>query len=169
MSAFLDLLSTWLIWDRSAIEQGQLWRLLTGVLVHLSWGHALANLLGFGLWLRLEGLANFALGLRQRLVFAVGAAVVVQTAMLAGTDYAWCAGASATLYGLFTFTSLRCGWRGGVMLAMLLGWLVAGPQMLEYSFPVAVQAHWVGVAAGVVAAALFWVHKRRLPAWGLPA
>lgn len=169
MSAFLDLLSTWLIWNRAAIEQGQLWRLLTGALVHLSWGHALANALGFGLWLRLEGLANFPLPLRHRLGFAVVAVGVVQTAMLVGTDYAWCAGASATLYGLFTFTSLRCGWRGGVMLAMLLGWLLTGPQLVEYSFPVAVQAHWVGVAVGAAAAVVFWARLRRLPAWGLPA
>lgn len=165
----LAALSEWLRWDRSALEQGQLWRLLTPAVIHLSVGHALANGVGFALWLRLEGLANFALTLRQRLLLAPVVAVAVHALMLPGTNYAWSAGASAMLYALFAFTALRCGWRGGVMFAMLVGWLLAGPQVIDYSFPVAVQAHWVGVVVGTAAGIAFWVRRRSWPAWGLPA
>lgn len=167
--AVFDALTQALDWNRSAILHGQLWRLLTPAFVHLTWGHAAANLIGFLLWWRLEGLANLPLTMGRRIGAALGGAVVVHSLLLVLTPYDWYAGASATLYGLFVFTALRCGWRGGVMLALLLGWLIEGARFVDYSFAVAHQAHWVGVGVGLLSAIVFWAYQRRLPAWGLPA
>lgn len=47
MVYLLPGLSDLLIYDRRAILSGELWRFLTGHLVHFSWGHLFFNLLGF--------------------------------------------------------------------------------------------------------------------------
>lgn len=58
------------IYDRQAIQAGEFWRLLTGHLVHLSPGHLITDLLGFGLsgvliercWGHKSGLLYLAMG-----------------------------------------------------------------------------------------------------------
>lgn len=169
LAAVLTVLNDWFIWDRAALEHGQLWRLVTASLVHLTWSHAFANAVGLVLWWRLEGLANMPMAPRSRLAAFVIGSALVHIGILGATNYDWYAGASATLYGLFAYTALRCGWRGGVMLSALLLWLSAGPRVVEYSFPVAVQAHWVGLAVGVCAGVVFWARRHRWPVLGLPS
>jgi rhomboid family GlyGly-CTERM serine protease len=147
----LQTLSDWLIWNRADIMRGEVWRMGTATLVHLSWQHAAANLIGLAIWWRLESLTATPESTRNRVLGMLVGAFGVGALLLLG-DYSWCAGASGLVYGLFAFTALRSSGRGLVMLAMLLAWLVLGPQLVTYSFPVAVQAHWAGVVLGAAAA-----------------
>jgi rhomboid family GlyGly-CTERM serine protease len=148
----IQTLGDWLIWNRADIARGQLWRLGSGALVHLSWAHALANLTGIGLWWRLESLTPRPESTRNRLLGMFAGAFGVG-ALLLLSDLDWYAGASGLLYGLFTYTALRGGARGLALLALLLVWLVLSPRLIDHGFPVAAAAHWAGVALGAGAAA----------------
>jgi rhomboid family GlyGly-CTERM serine protease len=157
---FLQTLGDGLIWNRADIARGQIWRLGTGALVHLSAAHALANLTGLGLWWRLESLLPpQPESTRHRLLGMLAGAFGVG-ALLLLSDLSWYAGASGLVYGLFTYTALRGGARGWVLLALLLGLLVLSPRLIDHGVPVAVAAHWAGVALGAAAAA-----ARRAQRW----
>ncbi len=149
---FLQQLSDALIWKRDAIAQGQLWRLATGNFVHLSWGHALANVIGLAIWWRMESLSDRPLSARTRIAVLATGSIGVGVLLFFFSSYQWYAGASGVVYGLFALTALRSGARGLVMLGLLLTWLLMGPRYVSYSFPVAVDAHWSGLALGMALA-----------------
>ena len=88
------------------MEKGELWRLITGHLVHLGWGHLLMNLLGF--WLI------------QQLFFRNGAPILIcisglilltlgtSTGLyLFSTSVEWYRGFSGVLHGLLIWGLLR--------------------------------------------------------------
>lgn len=88
----------WFEYDRSLIAV-QPWRLLTGHLVHLSWSHALVNLVALMLITRI-----FArwLGPRQEIaVLALCALGISLVFWLLLPELAWYRGLSGALHGLF--------------------------------------------------------------------
>lgn len=92
-------------YDREAIASGEIWRLLTGHVVHLNIWHLALNLLG--LWLIAEllcngGPARYAAGL---LFFS---ALFIDLALWsAHPDVGWYVGLSGTLHGLWAGCALR--------------------------------------------------------------
>lgn len=81
-----------LVYDRSLIQQGEVWRLATGHLVHLDQDHLAWNLVAF---LALGAIMETALCMRRRDLLTV---------MLAGAT-----GVSAYLWGLRPDITLYCG------------------------------------------------------------
>lgn len=117
---------TWrlaLRYDHTAIGQGQLWRLLTGHVVHLGWAHLALNLTGIALCAAMApGLFTRALPWRVA-VLALGISVLLWSLSPGVGGYV---GFSGVLYGL-----LVCGlWpqrRDPAMAAALLlvvGWML---------------------------------------------
>jgi rhomboid family GlyGly-CTERM serine protease len=96
-------LSSLLVFDRLAIDQGEFWRLLTGHLVHLSSTHLFANVLALGVVgsvierLRLPG--NAALPV----VMALGISIVLYIYEPQLIVYG---GLSGIIYGLATYLAL---------------------------------------------------------------
>ncbi len=129
--------STWqttLEYQRQAIGNGELWRLVTGHLVHLGWGHLLMNLLGF--WL------IWQLFLRQdsRLTICVGGLSLLTLGTSLGLylfspGIAWYRGLSGVLHGVLFWSLLRemkphplsNGILLGLLMAKLLWEQASGP------------------------------------------
>ena len=151
-----------LIYDRSALARGELWRLLTAHLVHYSGAHLLNNMLVLGCaawlvetryrsdWLRIAALSGIA----------ICAAVFVFE-----PDIARYAGASGVSFALLTYAALRGlaenpRWRivctmvlATVSLKLiaesLLGWQLVDWQQ-EAGFVTVTLSHAVGAGTGVL-------------------
>jgi rhomboid family GlyGly-CTERM serine protease len=107
VAAGLALLGSWgreaLRYDRMAIADGEVWRLVSGHFVHLGWSHFVLNGVGFGLicylvaarfgvrqWLLISGIviAGIDLGfwfLQPQLVWYVGMSGLLHGLLAAGT------------------------------------------------------------------------------------
>jgi rhomboid family GlyGly-CTERM serine protease len=142
---------------RAAVLHGQLWRLLTGNLVHLGWAHLLRDLAGlFLIW----GL--FAPRMRDRtwLALILACATAVGLGLLAfSPQVAWYVGISGVLFGLFCAGALlewpqRPLYAGALLLgmAMVIGWtLHAGAlpgETRDLGGAVVPQAHLYGALGG---------------------
>jgi rhomboid family GlyGly-CTERM serine protease len=107
-----------LAWDRSAILQGQVWRLWTGHLVHVSGSHAGADVLAL---FATGSLAEPLLGARRFALTLLGGAALVSLGLLAfAPALAEYRGAS----GLATLTAVLAGalaWRSHPRLRPVLG------------------------------------------------
>lgn len=167
--ALLCLLAQWpdlapyLRYERAAILQGEVWRLLSAHLTHLSGTHLALNLLGLTLiwqifgdgfrqrqWLLILGLTFLGIGLGLIVLYP---------------QVQWYVGLSGSLHGLFVAGALakwRSGnWLGPLLLAGLVfklireQWLgpIAGSIALTGG-PVLTQAHLLGAVAGLLATAL---------------
>ncbi|WP_455220677.1 rhombosortase [Kaarinaea lacus] len=95
----------WLRFDRNAILSGEVWRLFTGHLAHLSWSHLAMNLLGLALvwglfdrylptrrWLHVMLFAGFGISLLllvvdSHLLYYVGLSGVLHAMFIAGCLY----------------------------------------------------------------------------------
>ena len=157
-------------YQRDALENGQYWRLVSGHLVHLSFGHLWPNLVA----LVIIG-ALFDGVLRNadwwRVSFAATAAIDLGLYLLE-PGVTWYVGLSGVLHGLVAAGALAlCLDRQmlGVVLAIGLGAKlsfeqVAGPVPLtaeSVGGPVVVAAHLYGAAGGLLAEALTRVVRRR--------
>lgn len=146
-------------YQRDAVLHGQYWRLLSGNLVHLGWGHLLHDLVGLWLiWLLfaplLRARAWLALLLTDALAVGLGL-------LLFSPQVAWYVGISAVLYGLFAAGCLA-QWRSrplwaGLLLAgeaALLAWSnLVGPLPAEswgMDGPVLPIAHVYGATGGLL-------------------
>jgi len=157
-----------LIYDRAAILDGALWRLLTGHLVHFSPAHLCYDLLAFGLagWLveqrRYPGLAPLYIGMP----LAIGA-----TLLIVNPGMAYFGGMSGMACGVTTFAALHGlhedpRWRDAcaVVLAVLtvrLGFdLVGGPAFMLLHPADALVAVPASHAAGSLFALLLYAVQR---------
>lgn len=108
---------------RDAVLHGQLWRLLTGNLVHLGWVHLLRDLAGlFLIW----GLFTTRMRERSWLALMLVSALAVSLGLLAcSPQVAWYVGVSGVLFGLFCAGALL-EWRERPLYAgaLLLGMTV---------------------------------------------
>lgn len=157
-------------YERDAVGDGQLWRLLSGHLVHLGPQHLLLNLIGLILvWVLVGGYLS-----APHWFLALGVIV-------AGIDLGfwvlrptldWYVGLSGVLHGLL-LTGLIIGWRQARVESAFLALLIAAKLAWEQlggalpgseaatGGPVVVDAHLYGAFAGVLAGILVAIMTRR--------
>ena len=129
-------------YQRDAILQGQLWRLLTGQLVHLGWAHLVPNLVALAL---ITALFGRMFRPRNWAWICTGSFLGTALGLLAfEPTLQWYVGLSGALHGLFaagTVISLRRRERGALLLLLALlvklGW-----EQLAGSVPGS--AEWIG-------------------------
>ena len=148
-------------YDRDAVGAGQIWRLLSGHIVHLGWAHFWMNAAGLVLvWLLVGDRFGPAAWL---LAAAVIVAVIDLGFWFLYPELAWYVGASGLLHGLLVAGAIA-GYRDApaetaVILVLLIGKLgfeqIVGPLPGSASTaggPVVVAAHGYGAAGGLCAA-----------------
>ena len=145
--------------DRAALLNGELWRLLSAHLVHLSWTHWALNALGLVLCAALANpLPRAGTLLARMALLGLGVSLMLLAFDPQLTHYV---GLSGVLYGLFVLTlwpqARRGDGLGSVALATVLAWMawqwVAGPLASEAALiggAIVAQAHAYGVVAAVV-------------------
>jgi len=149
-------------YERNALLDGQLWRALTGNLVHVSWAH-------LGVNLAVAAALTAALGryLRWQAVLLCGLGVSAGLFLFC-LRLRWYAGLSGLLHGLLAFGALEA-WRASrrrvwlVLLGLLAGKLIleevrSAPESLEalIGARVVVEAHLFGALTGALCVALLW-------------
>jgi rhomboid family GlyGly-CTERM serine protease len=153
-----DPLRAALAWDRAAIPQGEVWRVLTGHLVHLGPAHLRMNLLGVALVL---ATLWDTLDARELLMASLASALTISAGLfVTSPDVGSYVGFSGILHGLFAWGGpelLRRGprWFGLVVLgclALKLGWeawsgAVPGAEA-AVGGPIALASHWLGALGG---------------------
>lgn len=160
-------------YERDALEAGEVWRLLTGHLVHLGWAHLWMNLAALGLIRLLVADAFSAadwIGASVASALGIGLGLYVLS-----PEVDWYVGLSGVLHGLIaaaalvllrTHTVLAALLGGGVLVKLLLE-QAAGPLPLSESTAggdVITDAHLYGAAAGAAYGALRSTSRRRAPA-----
>jgi rhomboid family GlyGly-CTERM serine protease len=157
-------------YDRQGLEHGELWRLVTGHLVHLGWQHALLNLAGLGLmWALFFG----DYSPRQWLLVLVAAALAIDAGFwFLEPQLAWYVGLSGALHGVMSAGTVahlkRRDWDAWILLAFVLGKLAweqtQGALPLsgtEGRLHVVVDAHLYGAFGGFAIA--LWLRPRLRP------
>lgn len=155
----------WLRYEREALAQGQLWRLLSAHWVHLGWSHLIMNLLGLFLVWALVGEALNRLG--WLLLLLVCSLFITAALWLLYPELHWYVGFSGVLHGmlfggavvLFGGGDKGAALLGGVVLLKLLWEQLLGPLPGSESAAggaVIVEAHLYGALAGGLFAAVVW-------------
>ena len=150
-------------YQRAAILHGQLWRLFSAHLLHLSGAHLLLNLCGLGLvWALFARELSGAAGWWALVCSALGVSLGL---LLFDPGLDWYVGLSGVLHGLFAAGAIR-HWRerpaeAALMLAVLAGKLLweqlLGPlpgTSAVAGGPVVVDAHLFGALGGGLSAVL---------------
>ncbi len=163
-----DGIHSMLRYQRTAVLEGEWWRLVSAHVVHLNAGHALWNGIGLliiGVWWDRQ-----VQGRGWWLVFAVSALGTGFGLLLCSPAIAWYVGLSGVLHGLFCNLALRLAGAGdvvarGVLVLIIFKLLleqITGPlpgTALASGGPVVVDAHLYGALAGIIAA----LAQTRLP------
>lgn len=150
-----------LIYDRSAIEKGELWRLVSAHFVHLSTEHLILNILGLCILSFL--LCRYIRCSTLLYVIALLALLISLTLYIASPHVIRYAGLSGVLYALAGWSVFLMVKGGEKRVGVILGILISGKLLYEqlygsvatyYSFKVITDAHlygylW-GLAIGVV-------------------
>lgn len=158
--------------DRTAVTQGQIWRLLTGNLVHFGWAHTAMNLAAF-LLCSFGLLAHYSLRRFGSLLVLCCLAVGLGIYFL-NPEYETYAGLSGAIHGLIVaglmHSRLHPLWLRALGLIILVAKLVE-EQSPHYQatdlqnlipVPVAADAHLYGAIAGLVFVGIDWgVQKMR--------
>ena len=157
-------------YDRDAILAGQLWRLLTGHLVHLGGSHLAMNLVGLALiWMLFGRLMSTAAWLATLLASALTVSLGL---LVFNPELMWYVGLSGVLHGMFlagAILSIVSGYRAEIL---LLGFIVAKLAWEQWVGPlpgsaevaggdVVVDAHLYGAIAGVIVALVIVLWRRR--------
>lgn len=147
-------------YSRDDIHEGQWFSILTGNLVHLSWGHLLLNLAGLAMvwWFFVKDVKPW----EWLFVFVISGLFVTVGLYVLNPELIWYVGLSGLLHGLFIAGGIRI-WAGekGFASILLLG--LIGKLAYEQGFgslpgtsemsggPVVVDAHLYGAIGGAVA------------------
>jgi rhomboid family GlyGly-CTERM serine protease len=162
----------WLRFDRSGIAAGELWRLLTGHLVHLGISHTVLNLAGLVLvWF----LVGRAYTWQQWLWIMAGSIAAIDLGLWFGApSLEWYVGLSGLLHGMLA-AGIMAGLAARSGEAAILAVVVAGKLAWEqFAGPlpgsegtsggaVIVDAHLYGVIGGTLVAVLLIRAGRRAP------
>lgn len=159
----------WLRWDRSGIAEGEIWRMVTGHLVHMNWSH---------FWLNAVGLLLVWLLVGER--FSPRGWIWIIVVTIAGTDLGfwfldpelqWYVGMSGLLHGLL-MAGLIMGLQSDARESLLIGAFVVAKLIFEQlsgslpgsevasGGPVIVNAHLYGSIAASLAAAVYLIRVR---------
>ena len=162
----------WLRFDRDGIAAGQVWRLLTGHLVHLGVSHAFLNLAGLVLVWFLVGRAFTS---KQWLWIMAGSVVAIDLGLWFGAPaLEWYVGLSGLLHGMLA-AGIVAGLAGRSGEALILAGVVVGKLAWEqFAGPlpgseatsggaVIVDAHLYGVIGGALVAATLIRVRRGAP------
>lgn len=157
-------------YDRAAISAGEIWRLVTGHLVHLSWGHTWLNLVAL---LLMTVLLDDLMRARDWLVAFVVAAAAINTGLyFLEPEVSWYVGLSGSLHGVMIVGAIAMLRTNSIMAVILLigiagklAWEQSlGPIPLSESTSggaVLVDAHLYGAIGGLLASALLaFSHSR---------
>ena len=145
-------------YDRAALGAGEFWRLLTAHWVHLSFRHALVNVLGLAL---LWALFARDYSWRQWLLIVLSAILAIDAGLwLLDKTVQWYVGSSGVLHGVLAAGALAQlkrrqpqGWLLGLMLAGKLSYEhLVGPLPFSGTAAVVVDAHLFGVLGGLAGA-----------------
>lgn len=160
---------TALRYDRGAISDGELWRLVTGHFAHLGPAHFALNAAGLALVWFLAGGAYTAL--QWTFVAAVAIAAIDLGFWFLDERLAWYVGMSGVLHALLSAGILRqlrempveLGGLGALLIAKVVYEQVAGPlpgSQESAGGDVVVNAHLYGVIGGVLGGILLAVANR---------
>jgi rhomboid family GlyGly-CTERM serine protease len=168
----LPIAMDWLPYERVPIGEGEWWRLLTGNLIHLGWGHLglnVAGLLAIG-WLFAEDYTVADWGLILLLSgFTTSIGLYLFT-----PEIAWCVGLSGALHGLFAAGAIAWLFDGVAAGA----WLLAGGaakiayEQMFGAMPMSAEtigggvvtdAHLWGAIGGVIGGIMIGVWRRKRP------
>ena len=149
-----------LAYQRTAVEHGEIWRLLTANLVHLGWAHLLLNVAGLVLILWIFGENRTSRGWLTG--FVVSGLAASTGVYLSRPDLLTVVGLSGALHGLFVLGTIgwirggdRMGWALLAVVAAKLAWEhFAGAVPLSVEIvggAVVTEAHLWGAAGGVMA------------------
>ena len=148
----VPLAAEWLPYERATVEQGEFWRLLTGNLIHLGWGHLILNvagLLAIG-WLFAEEYTVLEWGW----IFVVSGVVTSLGLYLFNPEIGWCVGLSGALHGLFAAGAIAWLFDGVAAGAWLLagGAAKVGYEQIYGAMPMSEET----IGGGVVTDAHLW-------------
>jgi rhomboid family GlyGly-CTERM serine protease len=157
-------------YDRGALAEGEIWRLLTGHVLHLGWGHLWPNLAALAL---IGALFDDVLDRFAWLAIALGAAIAIDGGLyVLDPEVDWYVGLSGVLHGLVAGGALALvfarqplgGWLLAGLCAKLAFEQIAGPMPFTATAtggPVIVAAHLYGGAGGLLAStALHFIRHR---------
>jgi rhomboid family GlyGly-CTERM serine protease len=160
----------WARFERVPVAEGEWWRLVTGHLVHLGWGHLWPNLAALGL---LGLLFEDAVPAMEWAVASLCAALAIDAGLYwFAADVDWYVGLSGVLHGLAVCGAIELARRGSrVGFALAVGVVAkiayeqtVGPipfTQASAGGPVIVAAHLFGAVAGAATAAAFAVVRAR--------
>ena len=157
-------MTLWLRFDRNAILSGEIWRLFTGHLAHLSWSHLLMNVLGLALvWGLFDRYIPTKRWLHTILFSAFGISLML---LVVDSHLRWYVGLSGVLHGMFmvgVLYDLKSGrWDAKLLLVLLIAKLLF--EQLVGPLPgtektaggsVVVDAHLFGALMGVITYFIF--------------
>ena len=153
----IDIVQQWVIWDKSAIFSGELWRILTGNFSHTNISHLLMNLAA------LCGNCFLFSPNRKQLTQALLLISLATGIALLLTDIELYLGLSGTLHGLFALFALKEAIEG-----RKTSWLLVAGVIVKVSWEqlygasattsdmigarVAIEAHLAGAMTGIALA-----------------
>jgi rhomboid family GlyGly-CTERM serine protease len=154
-------------YERTAVLQGEYWRLLTGHLVHGSGQHLLLNAVGLGL---IAALFARVFSLRGWLLILVSSVVVIDLGFVfLEPQLQWYVGLSGVLHGALAAGAIGWWQHESRPLALALTLVLIGKLAWEQwhgalplsgDMPVVVDAHLYGAIGGALAGALLAMHNR---------
>jgi rhomboid family GlyGly-CTERM serine protease len=165
-----DAAREWLAFERDSIRDGEVWRLVTGHLVHLGWPHFALNAAGLGLVWTLVGGAYKPAG--WVLIILTSIAAISFGLWQFNPELQWYVGLSGALHGVLAAGLVMSCRRPriettilGLLLLCKLAWeQFSGPLPGSESSsggPVVVDAHLYGAIAGILAGLLTWLIRVR--------
>ena len=104
LQALPDAWRAWSPYDRIAVSEGEVWRIVSGNFIHLGWSHLALNAIALLImaWLFLEDRRLRVWGVDVLLC----AAAVLGGLYLFSPEIYWCVGLSGVLHGLFVIGAL---------------------------------------------------------------
>lgn len=160
-------------YERSAVLEGEFWRLLTGHLVHASAAHLLLNMAGLGL---IAALFRRDYALRQWLLIGLASVLAMDLGFVFyEPQLQWYVGLSGLLHGAIAAgavawlkheTRLLASILSALLVAKLAWEQLHGALPLSGDMPVIVDAHLFGALGGLGAGLILW---RGLQDWSAGA
>ena len=146
------------LFRRELIEQGQLWRLVTGHLVHLGTYHTVMNLAGLVVWYALFGMPRLYHLIIMLFSLCLGTGILI---FIFSSEVDYYAGLSGVLHGLIIYSLLMVASRDRIYWLFVVG--LTGKVIYEHTpgydvnylleqmnAPVVVDAHLYGFILGCV-------------------